>query len=280
MSSDRITVAKLAALRPGQLASILAGPADHAAAWIAAAAQNGIVEAQAVYGHLLLAGKGVSADPVAALTWFKHAAQADHPLAMNMVGRCYELGWGTACCFEVAVYWYRLAARAGSDWGMYNYATALALGQGIGVDRAEALRWFERAAALGHAKSHNYIGSFYEDGWVDDGDGVVKAKDASNFTQARHHYRLAAEGGDFRGQFNYARLLAEADNLEEALLWIGKMQESATPAFLDKVRAMLTVSAHPVHRRLLQRIRHSSDGSAVFSPLDTHPLDVGTERQA
>lgn len=264
MATDRITVARLAALQPGELASILAGPPEQAATWIAAAAANGIVEAQAVYGHLLLAGKGVPADPVAALIWFKHAAHADHSMAMNMVGRCYELGWGTARCFEVAVYWYRLAAKAGLDWGMYNYATALALGQGIGMDRAEALRWFERAAALGHAKSHNYIGSFYEDGWAEAPEeaGVLQG-DARRRISARHHYRLAAEGGDFRGQFNYARLLAEAGDADHARHWIAKMQEHATPEFLGKVRTMLAASAHPALRGLLSSLSCTAPSGAM-----------------
>ena len=229
---EAVSLSALAAASPRELAAILSGPPERAAAWVAAAAGNGIVEAQAVYGQYLLDGHGVPRDPAAALVWFRHAANADHPMAMNMAGRCYEFGWGTAVCAPVAVYWYRLAARAGLDRGMYNYATALALGNGIEEDRVEALAWFRRAAALGHAKSLNLIGGFYEDGWA------IPADPAAAFD----HYRRAAEAGDFRGQFNYARLLGERGRIDEALAWLARVPATATPAFVAKMHAYLAGS--------------------------------------
>ncbi|TAM00788.1 MAG: sel1 repeat family protein [Paraburkholderia sp.] len=231
-----VSLTTLASASPDRLAAALSGPPEVAAAWIAAAAENGIVEAQARYGQILLDGRGIARDPAAALTWFKHAANADHPMAMNMVGRCYEHGWGTAACASVAVYWFRLAARAGLDWGMYNYATALALGNGVDENRTEALAWFEKAAALGHAKSINLIGSFYEDGWV------VEADPDTALDLAFDHYRRAAVAGDFRGQFNYARCLAARGRFEEALEWIARVPQTATPAFIEKMRAHLAAS--------------------------------------
>jgi TPR repeat protein len=237
---EHISVRKLAALEPAAFAAILTGPPARAAAWIAAAAENGIVEAQAVYGQYLLSGHGVDADPVAALTWFKHAADARHPMGMNMVGRCYELGWGTAPHLDVAVYWYRLAAHAGLDWGMYNFGTALALGRGIAEDRVEALAWFKRAAALGHAKSVNFIGGFHEDGWVVE----------QNLEIAFEHYGRAAHAGDFRGQYNYARMLAARGRAADAAEWMRRVVPHATPAFLLKARAHLSVHPDPVMRAL------------------------------
>lgn len=228
----QVSLKALAAASPEQLAAMLAGPPDVAAAWVAAAAEHGIVEAQAVYGQYLLDGRGVARDPAAALGWFKHAARADHPMAMNMLGRCYEFGWGTAACASVAAYWYRHAARAGLDWGMYNYATALTLGNGVEQDRADALGWFEQAAALGHAKSLNLIGGFYEDGWAVDAD----------LDAAFDHYRRAALAGDFRGQFNYARLLGARGRTDEALGWLARVPQTATPAFIAKMRAYLAES--------------------------------------
>ncbi|WP_175921627.1 tetratricopeptide repeat protein [Burkholderia latens] len=229
---EAVSLKALASVSPREFADILAGPRERAAAWVAAAAEHGIVDAQALYGQYLLDGHGVARDPGAAFGWFGHAARAGHPMAMNMLGRCYELGWGTAACARVAVYWYRLAAQAGLDWGMYNYATALALGNGVDENRAEALDWLRRAAALGHAKSINLIGGFYEDGWV-----VAADADA-----AFDHYRRAAEGGDFRGQFNYARLLAERGRIDEALAWLARVPAAATPAFIAKMRAYLAAS--------------------------------------
>ncbi|TDV06825.1 tetratricopeptide repeat protein [Paraburkholderia caballeronis] len=236
---ERVPLRALASVSAEQFAAILAGPPERAAAWVAAAAHNGIVDAQAVYGQYLLDGHGVERDPHAAITWFRHAARRDHPMAMNMLGRCYENGWGTAPCADVAVYWYRLAARAGLDWGMYNYASALALGRGIAQDRAEALDWFRRAAALGHAKSLNFIGSFYEDGWVVEADEAI----------ARDYYRQAAEGGDFRGQFNYARMLAAQGEIDAALAWLTRVPRTATPAFVAQLHGWLANSPVDAFRR-------------------------------
>jgi uncharacterized protein len=241
---EQVTLKALASVSHDEFAAILAGPPAKAAAWVAAAAHNGIVEAQAVYGQYLLDGHGVERDAEEALTWFKHAARQDHPMAMNMLGRCYEHGWGTTACAPVAVYWYRLAAQAGLDWGMYNYASALALGNGVERDRAQALQWFRRAADMGHVKSINFIGSFYEDGWEVD----------ANASIALDYYRRAAVGGDFRGQFNYARLLAEHGEIDAALAWLRRVPQSATTAFVAKMQAWLAVSPVDAFRALAKQL--------------------------
>jgi len=237
---ERVPLRALATLDADAAAAILAGPPARAAAWVASAAHHGIVDAQAVYGQYLLDGHGVERDPEAALTWFRHAARRDHPMAMNMLGRCYENGWGIAACMEIAVYWYRLAARTGLDWGMYNYGSALALGRGVATDRAEALAWFRRAAALGHAKSLNFIGSFYEDGWVVD----------ANLAIAAGYYWQAAQRGDFRGQFNHARMLAARGDIDAALAWLARVPGTATPRFIGQMHAWLTASGVEAFRRL------------------------------
>jgi uncharacterized protein len=251
----QVSLKALANVSPGRLAAILAGPPTQAAAWVAAAAHNGIVEAQAVYGQYLLDGHGVERNPDEALTWFKHAARRDHPMAMNMLGRCYEHGWGTAACALVAVYWYRLAAQAGLDWGMYNYASALALGNGIDCDRAQALQWFRRAAVLGHAKSLNFIGSFYEDGWEVDADTDI----------ALDFYHRAAQGGDFRGQFNYARLIATRGEIDAALHWLRRVPQTATPSFVAKMQAWLAASPVNALRALGHEMHHGNQEEIRFA---------------
>lgn len=167
--------------------------------------------------------------------WFNKAAAQGHLMALNMVGRCYDLGWGTGVDKVRAAECFRIAAWRGLDWGMYNYATALTLGEGVAEDKAAALGWFEKAAAMGNAKAVNYIGSFHEDGWVVERD----------MTKAAECYRQAAEGGDFRGAFNHARMLLDAGHPEEACLWLARCRESATPAFVEKARAWLRASHWP-----------------------------------
>ncbi len=234
-----VTPKDINTVTPEEFAAILAGPPERAAAWLRAAAEGGITEAQLVLGQMLLDGKGVERDPEQAVSWFNRAAKDNHPMALNLLGQCYQHGRGVAPNAGMAAYWHRLAAQAGLDWGMYNYATALALGSGVEMDRAQAFQWLSKAAALGHAKSINILGGFFEDGWEVEAD-IERAFD---------HYRRAAEGGDFRGQFNYARLLAERGRMQEALAWLEKVPDTATPAFLLKTRDFLKQSSHAEFQR-------------------------------
>src|SRR3546814_8218157 len=100
-----------------------------------------------------------------------------------------------------------------SDWSSdvcsSDLATLLALGEGVDEDKAAAFGWLEKAAAMGNAKAINFVGSFHEDGWV-----VTRDVD-----EAADCYARAAEGGDFRGCFNHARMLGLAGKVDEALVW-------------------------------------------------------------
>jgi TPR repeat protein len=212
------------------------------AAFLRQLAESGEAEAQALYGQLLLDGNGVARDDAAGFAWFNRAAAQGHLMALNMVGRCYDLGWGVAVDKARAADCYRIAAERGLDWAMYNYATLLALGHGVAEDKAAALAWFDKAAKLGAsligAKATNFVGSFHEDGWVV----------ARNLTKAARLYERAAEGGDFRGMFNHARMLGAKGRGEEALRWIERAGERATPAFVAKAAAFLDASPVPAFR--------------------------------
>ena len=97
-------------------------------------------------------------------------------------------------------------------------------GKGLERDQVAALHWFGLAAQGGNVMAMNMVGRCCEHGWVVDRD----------MEQAADHYRHAAEGGDFRGQFNHARMLAARGDRESAHFWLARMQETATPAFLAK----------------------------------------------
>jgi TPR repeat protein len=233
-------------LTPEDIAARLSGAPAERAAFVRAAAEAGHAEAQAVFGQMLLDGAGVAQDAPAALGWFVRAAAQHHLMAINMVGRCYDLGWGTLPDKARAAECYRIAAERGLDWGMYNYATLLALGEGVAEDKAAALDWFQRAATLGNAKAINFVGSFHEDGWVVPRD----------LGKAARCYARAAQGGDFRGCFNHARMLGAAGKTEEAIGWLKRAGETATPAFIDKASAWLATAGPPAFRvRGVQAIR-------------------------
>ena len=221
----------LDSLSPETIAARLSGSPEERAALIRAGAEEGVAEAQAVHGQMLLD----SGDAAASFGWFNKAAAQGHLMALNMVGRCYDLGWGVAVDKARAAECFRIAATRGLDWAMYNYGTALALGEGVAEDKPAALGWFEKAAALGNAKAINHVGSFHEDGWVVERD----------LAKAAGLYARAAEGGDFRGAFNHARMLLDAGQVDEARDWLRKAAETGTPAFVEKAKAWLAASRWP-----------------------------------
>ncbi|CAB3926498.1 Secretory immunoglobulin A-binding protein EsiB [Achromobacter aegrifaciens] len=231
------SAADVAATTPEELARLREqGPAEDYAAWIRAAAELGLIEAQTIYGQMLLDGAGVERDPEQGLTWFKRAAHADHPMAINMVGRCYENGWGVPRDDTVAAYWFRLAADKGLDWGMYNYAHVLRSGRGsVAQDPAAALALYQKAADAGHVKSIGVVGRFYEAGEVVEQD-MERAFDC---------YQRCAEGGDFRGMFHLGRLLLLRGRKQDAVQWLVRVPETATPAFLQEANTMLQDSGFP-----------------------------------
>lgn len=235
-----IGVRQLRQVDPDRLAAIISGHNCEAIDWLRAAARQGVPRAQTILGQRLLFGQGVARDPGQALHWLMLAAQADDLDAINLVGRCCEHGWGRAVDAIMAVYWYRLAADAGLDWGMYNLANLMMSGRGTAVDRSRALAWYRQAAALGHAKSINVIGRFHEEGW-----GMP-----CNVELALQHYQQAADGGDFRGQFNAARLLLQRGLPCQALARLRQVPHAATPAFMHNLRGWLAQSTWPAVRAL------------------------------
>ncbi|KAB8044604.1 tetratricopeptide repeat protein [Janthinobacterium aquaticum] len=230
-----VSVAQLRTMPATDWSAMLAEGGAEALAWLEAAARHGVSRAQAILAQRLLTGEGVAADPPQAVHWFRQAAARDDAEAINMLGRCLENGWGVAADAQLAVYWYRQAAVAGLDWGMYNLANLLMSGKGIAGDRPAALALYRQAAALGHAKSVNILGRFHEEGW----DMPVDP------AQAALLYCQAAIGGDFRGQFNHARLLLERGKVVQAVAWLRRIPATATPAFLANLRGWLQASGTP-----------------------------------
>ena len=234
------TQEELAAVRADQWTAVLAGPPADAARWVAAAARLGSLEAQTVYGQWLLEGRGVERHQTEAFKWFLKAAFQGHAMAMNMTGRCLENGWGTPIELPAAAMWYRKAAHKGLMEGMYNHANQLAAGKSVPQDHAEALAWYRKAADLNHAKSMTKIGHYYEDGRV-----VEQDTEAAFFC-----FQQGAEGGDFRGQFNYAGMLAARGRMAEAQAWLAKVPATATPAYMAQVGALLRDSPHAEFRAI------------------------------
>ncbi|MHC8322331.1 tetratricopeptide repeat protein [Pseudomonas sp. GB2N2] len=211
-----------------------------AAQAILVAAREGVLDAQALLGQILLDGQGIALDQPLALRWFRIAAQRGHLMARNMLGRCHEHGWGCAADAAVAARHYRVGAEAGLDWAMYNYANLLATGRGGVLDQLQALNLYRRAAELGHAKSMNLLGRYLEEGRICPADQLG----------AVDWYRRSAVGGDFRGQFSYAAVLADEGKIDEALGWLRKALAGGNLNFLRVASKALLNSTDPQIRGL------------------------------
>jgi hypothetical protein len=218
----------------------LIGPPEETARWLQSAARFGVVEGQTALGQILLDGLGIPQDRCAAARWFSIAAEAGHAPAINMLGRCHELGWGVPIDLSQAADCYRRASETGLDWGQYNFANLLLRGRGVPRDRKVALQLYRSAAEQGHAKSINMLGRFMEEGWETPHDPKAAAD----------CYRRAAEAGDFRGQYNFASILALSGDITQAETWLHRAMQIATPAFLKLMSARLANSPEPRLRRI------------------------------
>ncbi|MGO4311692.1 tetratricopeptide repeat protein [Pseudomonas sp. KB_15] len=232
-----------------RLRSMLDESPARAAQAILIAAREGEVEAQALLGQILLDGQGIAQDQPLALRWFGIAARQGHLMARNMLGRCHEHGWGCVADASIAARHYRIAAEGGLDWAMYNLANLLATGRGVAQDQALALSWYRRATDLGHAKSMNLLGRYLEEG------RFCRADPDAAF----QWYRRSAEGGDFRGQFSYAAVLAQDGKVEEALVWLDRALEAGNLSFLRVSGQALLQASHPDLRALASRFQQRAE---------------------
>jgi hypothetical protein len=234
------TAADVANLSSQEWRAAIASDPPIAAGWVLHCAQLGNPDAQAVLGQWLLDGHGLQRNPAEALVWFLKAAKQGQAIGMNMTGRCFENGGGAEINLFAALNWYAQAAGQGLDAGMYNYANMLAAGKATKQDHAAALYWYRKSADLGYAKSMTKIGRYFEDGVV-----VEQDQDAAFFA-----YGEGARGGDFRGQFNFAGMLAARGQMDEALMWLRKVPLTATPGYRQLAGQELLLSAHPAFREV------------------------------
>ena len=198
-----------------------------------AAAASGDVTAQVVLARMLATGTMGPADPAAAFALAQAAAKSGQREALNLLGRCHERGWGTPADSARAIPLYRAAADLGDPWAQFNLASLLFDGDGAPCDRPAALVYFLRAARGGNPKAMNMLGRYCEEGWHRRRRPVAAA----------HWYRRSAEGGDFRGAFNHARILFALGAREAALGWLARAVEGGIPDFCRTVAADL--EGHP-----------------------------------
>ncbi len=223
-----------------QLKAMLVAEPRKAAQALVIAAGQGVVDAQALLGQILLDGRGIERDAALALKWFVIAASRGHAMAHNMLGRCHEHGWGCEASAERAAGHYLHAARAGLDWGLYNLANLLGTGRGVALDHPRAFACYLQAATMGHAKSMNLVGRYLEQGLVAGAD----------LPRPQVWYMRSAQAGDFRGQFSHAAMLAEEGDVDTALIWLQRALEGGNANFLRSSMKVLEQVRHPAIRAM------------------------------
>ncbi|MCK0196751.1 sel1 repeat family protein [Ancylobacter sp. 6x-1] len=259
-----ITYPALKRLGPEGLAERMARSPEEAARWVEGAALNGIIGAQIAFGQMLVDGFGVARDPAAALRWFTIAAKAGDADAVTMLGRAHEFGWGVPADAAQAAVHYREAAARGHAWAQFNLGTLLLNGTGVPQDPRAALDLFVRAARQRQPKAMSILGRYREQGWCH------PPRPATAGRQALAWYRRGAEGGDYRGQFDYARLLTLAGHGEAALPWFARAVEEGVPVFCRQVGAGLAESGVPELERIALRALERACGTGEPQDLDAY----------
>lgn len=190
---------------------------------------KGYVLDQVLWGKILLDSIYMTPDPKTAFTWFEVAASSGYGPGHNMVGRCFHFGWGCEQNFLRAANSYAKAMNCGDTWGTYNLGILHMRGLGLPTNLAYALALFRDAAEKGHAKSMNLLARFIEEGWETE----------RNPDAALYWYLRSAQGGDYRGQHNYATILVNKGEIEQALVWWRRALLTATSDILIAMHSQI-----------------------------------------
>ncbi len=245
MEARQLRLRRMLRMSYRELKDVLGGDPAEAAEWILSAAEHGVPAAQLRLGRMLLEGRGVPRDEPVAFEWFSRAARRGNAEALNMVGRCHENGWGVPVDLSLAAAHYRSSALGRHDWGEYNFGNMLFDGRGVARDLPQALYWYLRAARQGHGRAMNLLGRALEEGW-----GCPRSLD-----DAAYWYRRSAESGYFRGQLNYALVLAEQGRAALAAEWLWKAAAAGNDDIRHAIVRLLAAASDPALIEVATRVR-------------------------
>lgn len=161
-------------------------PADLKPASLVAAAKKADPLAFFEIGARYADGRGLAADPKAAVTWYQRAADAGFAPAQYRLASIYEKGMGVDRDIAKARTLYAEAAAQGNTSAMHNLAVLNATGVEGKPDFAEAARWFKEAAERNVRDSQYNLAILYARG-----NGVPQ-----DLTQSYKWFAVAAMQGD------------------------------------------------------------------------------------
>lgn len=163
--------------------------------------------------------------------WVEAAMSCGIAEAQLKLGRMLQTGDGVSPNAGAAFACFLCAAKSGNAEGHAMLGHCLENGRGMDKDLRAAARHYRCAAALGHAGAMNFLGRCHEAGI-----GVT-----ANQLLARAWYRRSAKGGDFRGAYNYATMIAAEGCIAGALHWFGRaLLNAPEPDRGDMVTALLS----------------------------------------
>lgn len=230
------------------------------------AAEQGLASAQARLGLALMDGRGVLKDPQDGESWLRRAAVQGDPEAAALVGDLYSRGGALPPNYAEAALWYRKAAEAGHK-GAARALGLLSLTGALTRDPVEAARWLRVSAEGGDDQSKVDLASLVLK-------GEASPEDAR---RSRALFGQQAAAGDLVAAYNYALCLASGVGGErddaEAARWMRRAAESVVNAqyyygsFLIEGRG---VTANPAEgRAYLARAARSGlpDAQAALAEL-------------
>ena len=125
-----------------------------------AAAEDGNIYAQFVYGMAYARGIGTPKNYETAASWIHKSAKQGLDKAQHAMGLYRSEGVGGPLDLSKAAQWYRMAADQGVAKAQFNLGVMYFNGQGVTRNLTEAERWIRKAAEQGHAKSQAALASF------------------------------------------------------------------------------------------------------------------------
>ncbi|MEO7054325.1 MAG: tetratricopeptide repeat protein [Rhizomicrobium sp.] len=163
--------------------------------------------------------------------WVEAAAGCGIAEAQMKLGHMLLTGDGIGTDARAAFACFLCAAESGDAGGHAMLAHCLENGRGTEKNLSAAVSHYRRAAALGHAAAMNFLGCCHQAGIGMTPDRLL----------ARAWYRRSAMGGNFRGAYNYATMIAAEGCIAGALHWFGRaLLDAPAPDRNDMVTALLS----------------------------------------
>ena len=112
-------------------------------------AEMGYPDAQALLGAMYAHGRGVPADPIEAIKWFRKGIAQDNHWAQHNLGYMYSQGHGVQQNYFKAAKWFRKAANQGNADSQSNLGAMYLMGVGVPQDFQLSYIWLSVADANG-----------------------------------------------------------------------------------------------------------------------------------